>query len=140
MRGFAEAWFRRVGVPLLVAVVAAAAAAHAAGGPGPDLTGRWVGSWQSNTPGFSGSLVADVRQDGDRLTGTVQVGGSPCFSRGTVSGTVRGNTVTFGAVFGGGQRASYSGTVAKDAVSGTYVVRGGMCDRDTGSFRVTKEG
>jgi hypothetical protein len=82
-----------------------------------------------------------ISQSGTSLSGTATVTGSPCFTSGSISGSVSGNNVAFGVLFGGGQQANFSAAVGSGgtSMSGTYSVSGGACSGDTGSFNLTKQ-
>jgi hypothetical protein len=72
-----------------------------------NLTGSWQGTWVSGVYLFVfGSLSANLNQSGTTLTGSVSFGGSPCFSGGTVSGTLIGNILSASLDVGGGQTVS----------------------------------
>jgi len=122
------------------------AAAHAAGAPviqivfapSVDLTGTWSGSWQSVNGIDAGPLSADLAQNGSTVSGSITFGGSPCFSQGTFSGTVSGNSVQ-GAMFAGAVRVDIDAAGTASAMNGPYsVVSGGACTGDTGTFSLAK--
>ena len=107
----------------------------------PGLTGAWQGSWSSSEYAVGGALAANLNQSGAILTGTITFFGSSCFSGGSLSGTVNGNTVSATIDVGGGQTISISAAanVAGTSVSGNYVLRGGSCalGGDSGVFSLT---
>jgi hypothetical protein len=110
--------------------------------PGPllNVSGTWSGTWASSR-GSGGTVQALISQSGASLSGTATVTGSPCFTSGSISGSVFGNNVAFGVLFGEGQQANFSATVGSGgtSMSGTYSVSGGACNGDTGSFNLTKQ-
>lgn len=71
-------------------------------------------------------LGVDLVREGDRISGTVDLTGSPLADRGVVSGTVRGGHVR-GTIHSeaGDSIASFSGTVTDDGMSGSYRDRTG---------------
>jgi hypothetical protein len=84
------------------------------------LAGKWDGSWQNSSPDTSsGTFELEWQQDGDTLSGTIEVHGTGCFSEGSVHGTLNGSQIEFGIV-SGGAKISYTGAVAADGLSGTY--------------------
>ena len=86
------------------------------------------GGWQRNGAASPSAahLSVDLVRDGDRLSGTVDLAGSPLADRGLVSGTVRRDRVR-GAIHSpaGAPIASFSGTVSRSGMSGTYRDRTG---------------
>lgn len=120
----------------------ALAACGSAPQPGVNLTDPWLGTWVSDNDA-TGSLDVMFTQTGTQLRGTVEVGGTACFTTGTITGTVSGNTITFG-VASGASDIEYSGGVAHDAVTGddtitgSYSVTSGACDGDTGTFELLR--
>ena len=84
------------------------------------LAGAWDGSWQNSSPdSSSGTFELDWQQDGDTLSGTIEVHGTGCFGEGSVDGTLNGSQIEFGIVSGGAQ-ITYTGAVTNDGLSGTY--------------------
>ena len=84
------------------------------------LAGRWDGSWQNSSPdSSSGTFELEWQQDGDTLSGKIEVRGTPCFHEGSVDGTLNGSQIEFGIVSGEAQ-ISYTGAVTADGLSGTY--------------------
>jgi hypothetical protein len=84
------------------------------------LAGKWDGSWQNSSPdSSSGTFELEWQQDGDTLSGTIEVHGTGCFSEGSVDGTLNGSQIEFGIV-SGGAKISYTGAVTADGLSGTY--------------------
>ena len=108
--------------------------------PPLNVAGTWSGTWASSR-GSGGTVQAVISQSGTSLSGTATVTGSPCFTSGSISGSVSGNNVAFGVLFGGGQQANFSAAVGSGgtSMSGTYSVSGGACSGDTGSFNLTKQ-
>jgi hypothetical protein len=112
----------------------------AAGTSAVDLTGHWDGAWESTRYAINGLLTGQLVQSGTALTGEVTVLGSGCTAGGTVSGTVSGATVIFGAVAADEEQTNFAGSVSEDGktMSGTYEVISGPCGGDTGLWSVTK--
>lgn len=69
-----------------------------------------------------------------KLTGTIQVGSAGCIDAGTVSGTLSGQAISFGAVKGDAT-ISYDGQLSADGQSmqGTYSA-GESCKNDKGTW------
>jgi hypothetical protein len=87
---------------------------------GADLSGTWVGTWQNVTPDQSaGGFTLTWKQQGNKLTGTISISGTPCLNGGSITGTVNGAQISFGAVQGQAS-VDYVGTVAGSTMSGTY--------------------
>jgi hypothetical protein len=89
------------------------------------LSGIWIGEWNNETP-ISGQGTFTIRwgQQGSDLFGTVAIVGSNCLSSGSITGTVIGTRLRFGAVerpTAGGISIDYTGTVTgPDTLVGTY--------------------
>lgn len=87
---------------------------------GASLSGKWDGSWQNSSPdSSSGTFELEWQQDGDTLSGTIEVRGTGCFDEGSVDGTLNGSQIEFGIV-SGGAKITYTGAVTADGLSGTY--------------------
>lgn len=100
---------------LILAAAAVAAFASPAFAADADVTGKWTMTVQ--TQAGTGSPTFDLKQEGSKITGQYsgQLGEAP------VTGTVKGNEVTFGfKVSGQGQEleVTYTGTVEGDTMSG----------------------
>ncbi len=101
------------------------------------LTGTWTGTWQDQTPDtMSGTFTVTWVQKGATVAGTITVTGTPCITAGTVTGTLSGNKITFGAVQGI-RTISYNGTVGKGTMSGTYDAP--KCGEAQGVWTATKK-
>lgn len=123
---------------LLVAVAAVLTACSSGGGVDAlPLAGTWQGTWNSNT-GPGGSVSVEFEQEGNSLTGTVQITGSPCLTNGTVTGNVSSSGATFGAVQGPHQITFTGSRNGSNQLSGTYAVGSGPCEGDAGVFTVTR--
>lgn len=88
--------------------------------PALGLTGAWNGAWVDTSPDTSaGTFTLTFAQTGNNLTGAIVVKGTPCITGGTVTGTVNGSTITFGAV-SGRVTITYTGSVSGNKMAGTY--------------------
>jgi hypothetical protein len=105
-----------------------------------DLTGRWEGTWHSKGGSAGSSLTAVLTQLDSSLTGEVMIRDVACLPAGTVSGSVDGNTVVFGAVFAETVQANFMGTIVEGglAIEGNYEVSNKTCAVDIGTWRVVK--
>jgi hypothetical protein len=84
------------------------------------LTGTWHGTWQETGPDItSGAFTVVWTQKGNAVNGTISVTGTQCITTGPVSGTVKGNTITFGVVQGL-RTITYTGTYNSMTMSGTF--------------------
>jgi hypothetical protein len=103
------------------------------------VTGSWEGNW-SSTRGVGGAVTASMDQSGSSLNGDLELKSSPCFSKGTLTGSVTGTTVLIGTAFGGGQTVDFDGTATEDgkSMSGKYSVKGGLCGGDTGTWSMNR--
>jgi hypothetical protein len=84
------------------------------------VAGTWNGTWQStSSPGATGTFQMTFTQTGQSLSGPIQITGTPCITTGTITGTLNGTTIDFGAVKGQ-QTITYTGTWSGNVMSGTY--------------------
>jgi len=105
-----------------------------------NLTGTWIGIWDSDEPGYSGGVTLNLIQESNTMSGIATITNSPCISGGTISGTVEATSVVFG--FGSateGGTIVFSGIFTDTTMSGTYGVTSGECAGDTGIFSLTKQ-
>ncbi len=61
-----------------------------------DVSGSWEGTWQSSLVPSGGILLAALTQDGEELTGEVDVTGSPCLTRESTVGSLIDDSVVLG--------------------------------------------
>lgn len=100
------------------------------------IDGRWNGTWTSTTSGgASGGFHIDFTQSGNQLTGAISIAGTPCITTGTITGSLSGNTISFGAVKGS-QTIAYSGSVSGSSMSGDYTAP--QCGNDKGTWTASK--
>jgi hypothetical protein len=118
--------------PLASTPAAATATAEPSG-----LGGTWSGTYASTSdPGSDGTFVLVWTQTGAALNGTINVANSECVSLGTITGTVAGSQITFGAVEGAFS-ISYEGTVAGNTMAGTY--SSPPCGGAAGTWEASKQ-
>jgi hypothetical protein len=125
-----------VSAGLALALVLSACSGQPAA-PAASINGPWSGTWTSSRGG-GGSVQTTFTQDGSEISGSVSVGGSPCLSTGTLSGTITSSNVSFGAV-SGSHGIQFTATVGTDAMSGTYIVSSGLCAGDAGTFSLVRQ-
>ena len=90
-----------------------------AGGSGSTaLTGTWDGTYES-TSGEQGTFTIEFVPSAAGFSGTIQIEGSACISEGTITATVAGDAIQFGAVEGQ-VTVAFTGTIAGDSMSGDY--------------------
>ena len=123
--------------PAAFVLMLALAACSSPAVPEIEVAGEWVGTWESSG-GPSGSVEATFTQVDGELSGTVNIGGTPCLSTGTLSGSVSSTNVTFGAV-SGSDDIEFTGTVGATVMDGTYAVSSGECAGDSGTFTITRQ-
>ena len=100
------------------------------------LSGTWSGHWANSVPDQStGSFTISWTQSGDQLSGTIVINGTPCLTGGSITGTVHGSSITFGAVHGE-VSVDYTGAVAGNTMSGTYATD---CGHARGAFTASKK-
>ncbi len=102
------------------------------------LSGSWTGNWQDVTPDqAAGTFTLTWTQSGTALNGNIVVSGTPCLSAATVSGSISGSKITFGAV-SGTHTVVYDGTVSGTTMQGTYTAPA-ACEDATGTWTATKK-
>ena len=95
-----------------VALFACTGIALGASSSSSSLNGTWSGRYSG---AFSGTFTLRWRQVGSKLRGTIAL--SRPAGRYSVTGSVRGRAITFGAV---GAGATYTGSIAGTSMSGHY--------------------
>jgi hypothetical protein len=93
-------------------VLACSGTAISATGSHVSLGGTWSGRYSG---AFSGTFTLRWRKVGSKLRGSIVL--SAPSGRYSVSGTVHGTAITFGAV---GAGATYTGSVSRTSMSGRY--------------------
>lgn len=120
---------------LLLLTFAISCGGGGSSGSGIGWTGHWSGNWES-VHGGGGSFDLDLFQLGTAINGAATFFESPCFSSGTVTGTVGGNVFT--AQFENLNSAvtiELAGKVVNNQMSGSYIVtQDGACQGDSGTF------
>jgi len=101
------------------------------------VSGIWTGIW-SNTIGQSGSITLQLSQSGSSLSGTVQVGNSPCTSPVPITGNVQGNIATLNASCVGCSLEFTQGTVQSNTMDGNYTVYCGNFINQAGGFSLNR--
>jgi hypothetical protein len=107
--------------------------------PQQDLTGTWSGIWSDGYE--QGGVTVNFIQNGSSLSGTATIANTPCISAGNISGSIEGNTISFGAVSAtqGEGTILFSGVFTSTTMSGTYFIQSGECAGEGGTFSLTKQ-
>ncbi len=123
--------------PTAVSTPAPAATPTPAATPAPaGLAGQWSGKWQDTSPDTGGGTFALTwTQSGNTLAGSITVHGAPCLTTGTVTGTLNGSAISFGAV-SGQVKITYDGSYSGNTMQGTYSAPG--CGNAKGNWSATK--
>ena len=111
----------------------AAAGASAQTDKPADVAGAWA--IQIEIGGNTGTPTVTFKQDGEKLTGDYS---SQVFGEQQVTGTIKGNDITFGfqaSIEGNAIKVTYSGTVDKDAMKGKVT----LGDLGEGTFTAKKK-
>jgi hypothetical protein len=100
------------------------------------LSGTWTGTWANSVPDHStGAFTVVWTQSGANLSGTITITGTPCLTGGSITGTVGGSTISFGAV-NGQVHVDYTGVISGSTMAGTYATD---CGNARGSWQATKK-
>jgi hypothetical protein len=97
-------------------------------GGGSTFDGTWSGAWtRTSPPPGNGTMTLVLHQQGQTISGTVDVTASACLTKGDISGSVTGTAITLHtvtpAVSGGGRATGdYQGTLAGSRITGTLTV------------------
>jgi hypothetical protein len=106
----------RVAIPVLASVAVFAACYSAAAVAAPEHNSSLAGTWTGRYTGaFSGRFKLHWRQSRSRLVGSITL--SKPSGTYSISGSVRGSAIKFGAV---GVGATYTGSVSGSSMSGSY--------------------
>lgn len=123
--------------------------------PGIRRSNTLTGTFHTGPPGMSGNwrIVATssvypitsistgfITQNGNNLSGTLAMSGTPCGPTGTLTGTLTGSTLNMD-LNEGGQHVTLTGTLAadKNSASGTYTAPVGGCTAgDMGTWAGTR--
>jgi hypothetical protein len=123
------------------ATPAAAATATLAPSSAPTalgLGGKWSGTWTDTSPdSSSGTFSLTWAQTGSTLAGTIKVSGTPCLSGGTVTGTINGGTISFGAV-SGQVKVTYDGSITGAGKMGGTYSASSACASAKGNWTATQ--
>jgi hypothetical protein len=88
---------------LLVALGGCAGASPPMSPPSVNVTGKWAGTWSFRNPALGGGQVTmDLKQDGAKVTGPMNVSGPTSSEPTNFQGTVSGNSITLDAAHGSG--------------------------------------
>lgn len=105
----------------------------------PPSTGSIAGAWNgtftvTGQPG-QGTFTVTFATAGDALTGTIHINNSTCVSDGTITGTLSGNQINFGAVRAA-QKITFTGALAGGKLAGTYSAP--ACPAGAGNWAATR--
>lgn len=107
-------------------------------GQGGIMDGRWTGTFVNTSPlAGTGTFELQLSQTGQQYSGTATIYNSPCITTATVTGTISGSSLQFGVV-SGTVSIEYSGTLAGNGASGTYLASA-ACLNATGTWSATKQ-
>jgi alpha-beta hydrolase superfamily lysophospholipase len=113
----------------------APASSSAASSSAPSgVTGTWSGTWTSTKfTATSGDFTVVFAQHGATLTGRITIHPS-CIPTGTLSGTMSGTVIDFGAVHGSSRTVRFTGAVHGNTMAGRYQSDAG-CGLDRGTWQ-----
>lgn len=122
-------------------LIAACSGGGHAGEATVTVVGEWVGTWESSTPGPSGSATLSLTQAGADVAGTIVLAGHPCFGAGSVACTMHGNQMS-GWFESGATSLMFHGSCSgndDDVLSGTYTFGSmGPCGGEQGTIHLSR--
>jgi hypothetical protein len=102
-----------------------------------NVTGNWQFSMTSTvSKAPSLTMAGSINRSGNAVTGTVHVDGSNCFDHLTttsLAGTVSDSNISLTSESISGQVITLNGTIARDALTGSYTIDGGCAAGDQGN-------
>ena len=102
------------------------------------LGGNWSGTWTDTSPdSSSGTFSLTWTQTGSTLAGTITIGGTGCLSGGTVTGTINGSKISFGAV-SGQVTITYDGNITDAGKMGGTYSASSKCANAKGNWTATQ--
>jgi hypothetical protein len=108
------------------------------------ISGNWSGAWTDDEFGFYGDISANLTQNGDSISGSVDVSGTDnqdCPIDGAFTGNLNGSNLTFG-IADNSNTVTYSGTVnSSTSMGGTWEITqhsNTICKGITGTWNLTK--
>lgn len=128
-----------------------------------DISGKWRGTWNSSKIGRDGNISLELTQNGTDFNGSIEARRAECLEKGTISGSLNGDTITFHLFTEKQEHIIFNGKVVddipdvnfdtpalppkKDAnMNGYYSVDGGIygaqgefCSGDMGHWKIDKE-
>ncbi len=100
------------------------------------IAGTWNGTYTSRKyPSTTGPFLVTFTQNGTKIAGAITIS-SACISKGTIDGTLSGQTIGFGTVQGT-STITFDGTISGTAISGTYT-SGPSCGSDNGTWNANR--
>jgi len=104
-----------------------------------DLSGTWDGTWQNTSPDTAtGTFTITWTQTSSKLSGAISIKASTCISQASITGSIVGDTITFGAVKGQAVIA-YDGTISgNDTIKGAYHAPS-TCGNAVGTWTATRK-
>ena len=106
-----------IAVAIIVGQLATTAAATNPRRASGSLTGTWSGTYNG---AYRGTFILHWTESKSQLTGTIKLSN---VGRTSITGSVRGTTIRFGTV-GNARAITYSGSVSRTSMSGTYKTGG----------------
>lgn len=105
----------------------------------PPSTGSIAGAWNgtftvTGQPG-QGTFTVTFATAGSALTGKIHINNSTCVTDGTISGTLNGNQINFGAVRAA-QKISFTGALVGGTLAGAYSAP--ACPGRSGNWAATR--
>ncbi|MGA4545222.1 hypothetical protein ACPA54_35070 [Uniformispora flossi] len=105
-------------------------------GSGGEVEGPWIGTYSNQKPvKANGPVSVVLTQDGDEITGDLQLEAPGCDFTGPVTGKVKGSKITLESGPDTAYRIQMEGTVSGDRMSGSYTT---TCENASGTWKADK--
>ncbi|MDP9239744.1 MAG: hypothetical protein M3O55_03765 [Actinomycetota bacterium] len=99
------------------------------------IAGAWNGTFTVTGQPGQGTFTVTFATAGSALTGTIHINNSTCVSDGTITGTLSGTQINFGAVRAA-QKISFTGALVADKLAGSYSAP--ACPGGSGTWAATR--
>lgn len=128
----------------IAAVVALSGGDDGGGSSNPSgtIAGSWDGAWNNTAAGENGVMNLELNQNGSSFGGTIEITGTECISRGTITGGRLNSDQIELNISSSTADAGLTANVNKDrtGMRGTLTITSGNCPNTTLQFDISKPG